>query len=166
MYIPEIRIYIISPHTARLLQPCIIRLHLNNSKQLFSVRYFSHLVGISNLRKALAPIRICWRRGISSQSKQDIVSPVKNLVPRFAMKSLIRSKCETSGCDASFMSCDSNFVTYILNLVYRFSISVATSLSCKIYWEMYSWKEILHMLLIIFVHIYNIDQRWCMHILK
>lgn len=90
------------------------------------------LVGTSKLRKALAPILMCCNLGISSQSKQDMVSPVRKRVPLLARKSLILSRWDNKGCLASEVSGDSNFRTYILNFVYRFSMRVATSLSWKL----------------------------------
>lgn len=90
-----------------------------------------NLVGISKLRNALAPILMCCSLGISSQSKQDMVSPVRKRVPLLPRKSLILSRWDRSGCLESEVSGDSNFLTYILNFVYRFSMRVATSLSWK-----------------------------------
>lgn len=47
------------------------------------------LTGISKSTKYFPATRMCWRRGINSQSKQHIVSPVRNRVFRWAKWSLI-----------------------------------------------------------------------------
>lgn len=50
---------------------------------------------LNNTIKGKSPAtRICWRRGISSQSKQHMVSPVRKRVPFRPKCSLILRRCD------------------------------------------------------------------------
>lgn len=105
------------------------------------------LTGISKSLKYFPATRMCCKRGlesdkgnlelsnaaeeskathINSQSKQHIVSPVKKRLSRCARWSLILLKCASR----VLFFASSFFTRTSFNLEYKFSISVATSLSC------------------------------------
>lgn len=63
---------------------------------------------------------------ISSQSKQHIVSPVRKRLFRCAKWSFIFFKCDNN----ALFFCSSFFTSTNFNFEYKFSINVATSLSC------------------------------------
>lgn len=86
------------------------------------------LTGISKSTKYFPATRMCWSRGISSQSKQHIVSPVKKRVALCAKWSLIFVKWPNKAL--FFVS--SFFTNINFNFEYMFSINVATSLSFRI----------------------------------
>lgn len=89
-------------------------------------KLINSLTGISKSLKYFPATRICCKRGMSSQSKQHIVSPVKNRVPLLAKWSLIFRKWANN----ALFFCSSFFTNTSFSFEYRFSISVATSLSC------------------------------------